>query len=435
MRTSTLINNGLKHYWRTNLAVILGVATAVAVLAGALLVGDSVRASLRDLALARLGQTDFVVTSSGFFREQLADDLQSHDQFVANFDGACPIIALEGVVTRDENNARAGGAQVYGVDERFWKFHGANAQTPGENDALISPSLAQELGAKPGDTIILRIEKHSDIPTESLHGRKDDLGRTIRLTVGEALPAASLGEFSLRPQQGAVRAIFVSLQKLQKNLEQEGKANAVLLAAKDANGASAQAILKDKFALADLGLRLRPLEQQQCVSLESDSAIISDALAEKARIAAASSNSYTRSFLTYLANTIRIGQREIPYSLVTAIEIAKAEDERSERMLWEDESPTPPILLNKWAGEDLGAKAGDEVELDYYLWQESGQLVTKTARFRLVAVVSADGFTDDRNFAPEYPGITEAESLADWDPPFPIDLSRVRQEDEDYWQA
>ncbi|MGH9940541.1 MAG: hypothetical protein ACREAM_30225, partial [Blastocatellia bacterium] len=100
MNAVTLVKHNLTHYWRTNLAVILGVATAVAILAGALLVGDSVRASLRDLALARLGKTDFAVTASGFFRERLADDLQSHDQFAANFNGACPIIALEAVVTR-----------------------------------------------------------------------------------------------------------------------------------------------------------------------------------------------------------------------------------------------------------------------------------------------------------------------------------------------
>ena len=32
---------------------------------------------------------------------------------------------------------------------------------------------------------------------------------------------------------------------------------------------------------------------------------------------------------------------------------------------------------------------------------------------------------------PSYPGITEAESLSDWDPPFPLDLSRVRPQDEE----
>ncbi len=33
----------------------------------------------------------------------------------------------------------------------------------------------------------------------------------------------------------------------------------------------------------------------------------------------------------------------------------------------------------------------------------------------------------------EYPGITEAKNLHDWDPPFPMDLSRIRPADEAYW--
>ena len=69
----SLVRRSLLYYWRTNLAVILGVATAVAVLSGALLVGDSVRASLRDLVLSRLGKTQAVVTSVQFFREQLGE--------------------------------------------------------------------------------------------------------------------------------------------------------------------------------------------------------------------------------------------------------------------------------------------------------------------------------------------------------------------------
>ena len=107
MNSSTLVRQNLKHFWRTNLAVILGVATAVAVLAGALLVGDSVRGSLRELALARLGNTDFVIAGQSFFREELAAELQTHDKFAASFKAACSLIALEGVVTRDDG-ARAG---------------------------------------------------------------------------------------------------------------------------------------------------------------------------------------------------------------------------------------------------------------------------------------------------------------------------------------
>jgi putative ABC transport system permease protein len=66
MRTASLVSRNLLYYWRTNLAVIAGVAAAVAVLAGALLVGDSVRASLRDLVLSRLGRTEYVISSTGF---------------------------------------------------------------------------------------------------------------------------------------------------------------------------------------------------------------------------------------------------------------------------------------------------------------------------------------------------------------------------------
>jgi ABC-type antimicrobial peptide transport system permease subunit len=433
MLASTLIKNSLKHYWRSNLAVVLGVATAVAVLAGALLVGDSVRGSLRDLALARLGKTDFVITATGFFREGLAGDLQSHDQFAASFDGACPLIALEGVVTRDANNARAGGVQVYGVDDRFWKFHGVDVQSPQDNDFLISQSLAQELGAVKGDTLILRIEKHSAIPTESLHGRKDQLGITLRFAVREALPLSSLGEFSLRPQQGAVRAIYAPLAKLQRNLEQDGKANAILLASRNDERQSSQLaaqILTDRFALADLGIRIRTYLQPPAVSLETDSAVINDVLDGKAQVAAEKANMRTASFLTYLANTIRIGRKEIPYSLVTAVEQGYAEGLRPD---WQDQ--IPPIMLNEWAAKDLNAKPGDDVTIEYYVWQEPGELLTKSAQFRVSSISPIRGFAADRNLAPEYPGITEAESLADWDPPFPIDLSRVRKLDEDYWDT
>ena len=53
MRTGQLLKRNLAYYWQTNLAVITGVAIAVAVLAGALLVGDSVRGSLRQKAQVR----------------------------------------------------------------------------------------------------------------------------------------------------------------------------------------------------------------------------------------------------------------------------------------------------------------------------------------------------------------------------------------------
>src|SRR5687767_14785347 len=117
MHPRHLVVRGLLYYWRTNLAVVAGVATAVAVLAGALLVGDSVRGSLRDLVLQRLGRADHAVISTGFFRELLAADLQSNPTFGAVFSDIAPLVIVQGFVTEQESGRRAGQVLVYGVDD------------------------------------------------------------------------------------------------------------------------------------------------------------------------------------------------------------------------------------------------------------------------------------------------------------------------------
>src|SRR5438876_7128388 len=116
MQMRSLVLRGLSYYWRTNAAVVLGVATAVAVLAGALLVGDSVRGSLRDLVLQRLGRTDRAVLSADFFREGLAGDLRADEAFGSSFADVAPVIVMQGLVSDEATGRRASRVLVYGVD-------------------------------------------------------------------------------------------------------------------------------------------------------------------------------------------------------------------------------------------------------------------------------------------------------------------------------
>jgi putative ABC transport system permease protein len=468
MTTATLLRRNLIYYWRTNAAVVCGVAIAVAVLAGALLVGDSVRASLRALVLQRLGRTAYVVSASNFFREDLVGEWRAHPSFAgASFEGACPLVVFEGVVIDEASGRRGGGVQVYGVDERFWQFQGLDAarHALGEREVALSAGLAAELGTQAGGEILLRVEKPSAIPVESLHGRKEDVGRTVRLTMREALAPADLGEFSLRPQQGAVRAVFVPLRRLQKDAEQEGRVNTILLSTKttgDArstdDAAQAQAvnrILRETFTLADLGIKVRTLDAPHALSLETESAVVSEALRVQAEGAAKEAGFGASAIFSYLANAISAGGREIPYSLVTAIDaesFAGLQREAgqlsaspvsaspvsaspvSASPVPEFESQGAAILLNDWAARDLGAKLGDAVSLEYYVWHDEGRLETRTAEFRLSGIVPMRGLAADRELTPEYPGISGTESLSDWDPPFPLDLARVRTQDENYWK-
>ena len=61
MTSARLVLQSVSFYRRTHLPVAIGVASAVAVLAGALLVGSSVRTSLVAIAASRLGRADFVI--------------------------------------------------------------------------------------------------------------------------------------------------------------------------------------------------------------------------------------------------------------------------------------------------------------------------------------------------------------------------------------
>src|SRR5437867_7757187 len=68
-----LVIRSLRFHWRGHLGVLLGAAVGSAALSGALVVGDSVRESLRELALQRLGNVHFAMeTGDREFRARLA---------------------------------------------------------------------------------------------------------------------------------------------------------------------------------------------------------------------------------------------------------------------------------------------------------------------------------------------------------------------------
>src|SRR5262245_8765380 len=435
-----LILRGLTYYWRTNLAVVFGVATAVAVLAGALLVGDSVRGSLRDLVVGRLGKTDYVVASTGFFREQLAADLQKEPEAGQTLSSVAPLIVANAVVSVQEAGRKAGQVRVYGVDDRFWRFHGVQEMAgPESRDAYVSPALASQLGAAAESVILVRVQRPTDIPLESLHGRRDKVGQTLRLTVRRVVPASLLGEFALDAQQGDVRAVFVPLSRLQQYLAVEGRVNAWLASATDA-GKDATTLIEQAIRrsaqLEDVGLNTKALTAgAPALSVGSDAGLLDEPRAAAVTKALGDTGLRAQPMFTYLANTMRVGDRQVPSSLVTA-------PHQSTRPT--DPNPPSPaasarqalndsdaIVLTDWAAKDLNARPGDSLTMEYYLY-EDGQIVTRTASFRVERIVPLSA--GDRDMAPTFPGISDSPTLESWDPPFPVDLRRVRPQDERFWE-
>jgi ABC-type antimicrobial peptide transport system permease subunit len=273
-RTRLLWRNLLFH-WRGNLAVCLGVAVGTAVLTGALLVGDSLRGSLRALTEQRLGWVDQAMVTGRFFRGELAAYLAADKAA----DGIAPAIMLQGTVSTSSDHQltrRAGRVTILGVDDRFWLdgqdplsyFTGhryGNDPRPGgdsefwqsaRNEVLLSQELANELGVRPGDPVTLHLQKASAVPRETILGRRDgsDLLAPVRATVKVVLASEHFGSrFSVAPSPMAPRNAFVPLRLLQEELGQKDLVNALFV-----RGASPNLLesFRRHMTLADWGLTL-----------------------------------------------------------------------------------------------------------------------------------------------------------------------------------
>src|SRR3954452_12004899 len=219
MHLRTLLRRNLRFHRRGNLAVLLGVAVGTAVLTGALLVGDSLRGSLRDLTLERLGPVDHALVAARFVRAGLAVELGPTVR---------PALLLQGAAGKLAPGAdaavpvkRAGRITVLGVDHRFWPA----GQVPVSQEfwdsadagAVLNAALADELGVKAGDPLLLYVQKASAVPRETLLGRREsgDVLDAVRVTVRAVLPDEGLALFSLTPTPAAPRNAFVPLGLLQ----------------------------------------------------------------------------------------------------------------------------------------------------------------------------------------------------------------------------
>ncbi|MCC7474543.1 MAG: ABC transporter permease [Pirellulales bacterium] len=443
----------LRQYRRIHVAVALGVAVATAVLTGALLVGDSLRGSLRDLTLQRLGHIDTIVLAGQPFREQLAAELAKSDGFRRSFTAAEPALILGGSLQAGSGAAahRATGITVVGCRPAFWSLGKGGPTRPlAEDEVALTASVARELGVDVGGNVLLRVPASTTIPADSTLGEKSDTIRGRSFRVAALLPATGLARFGIAPNQQLPRNVFASLGSIQRLLEVPGKANAMLIASEDAAGATSADARQELAAalrptLADFGLSLAGVGRPEgAFQISAEQLVLPDEVVRAAR--QAWGNQGLQPVATYLANTISTGQgnerRSIPYSTICGV------DSRPELGPLFDKHGQPTVLgddeiaLNRWAADDLGAKLGDEIAVTYYEPESThGRLREHDppVRFTLKAIVeleTAEGkptLAANPRLAPELPGVTDQKSIHDWELPFEL-VETIRPKDEEYWK-
>ncbi|MHC4369861.1 MAG: ABC transporter permease [Planctomycetota bacterium] len=423
MNLWSLVKKSLSFYWRTNLGVLLAVVVSTAVLTGALVVGDSVRHSLMMMVKARLGSTELALVSQNrFFTAALADDL-SADLNVT----VAPVLRLRGLIATADDTRLVNKIEVLGVDERFFEIGAAEDAEPFWTDwsrgVALNEPLAQRLGVAASDEVKLRIEKPGLMPREVPLTPDSDLSVLFRPTVKAIAAVPQFGRFGLQANQIAPLNVFVPLRWLQENMDRKGQANMLLAASENASltAEQADAAIKRRWKLADAGLDVRTLQSQEAHEIRSSRIFIDEVLSDAAGDGAIG-------ILTYFVNELRVGEKATPYSMVAAMTPSASGDSLIPIDMRDDE-----ILINQWLADDLEAEEGDSIELAYYVVGPMRKLLEKRSAFTIRKVLPLAGPAVDRELMPDFPGLADADNCRDWEPGIEIDLDKIREKDETYW--
>jgi putative ABC transport system permease protein len=410
-----LILQTLRHFWKQNLVLALGVALSTAVITGALMVGDSVSYSLERIVSLRLGKISHTLTAGDrFFTDSLAVRLGKEIK-----QPATSLLLLEGMVSSGGGQARLPRVQVLGIKDDFAAVcgsgQGLQSIPPGE--AFISQNLAAQLNLKKQDEFILRVKKLSLIPLNAPFVSDAALIQPASVRVAGILDEAAMGRFHLKNTQTAPYNVFLSQDYLNELMETRGKANHVLLAAgEELETEALEKAFSQVWNLADLNLNLRRNALQPSWEISSDRVFIEPGIQE----ALQQSPYQEEAILTYFVNGLSHQGRETPYSFVSSLPASAL--------------PSGEVIINQWLARDLGAAPGDTLRLDYYAIGPLRKLTERSSQFVVKAVVPLQDQWADTSLMPHLPGLSDAGNCRDWETGVPVDLEKIRTKDESYWQ-
>lgn len=413
MNWMKLVWRNLVYYRNSHVWLLLGTMLSAAIIVGALGVGDSLRHSLKKIALQRLGKVEYALSlPDRLIQNRLAQDIAQK--------GNIPVLyALQLEAFAKNGTLQAKGVNVWGIDPEFWGQNLGQAWDLGEEEGIINPKLALQLGLKEGDTFLLRIDRASLFPKESSFSARGQDSLPLRLKVQKI--QQDLGNFSLRIHQIDPYNVFVSYSWLAKKMQISGYAN-VFLAGKE-RGISCDAmnnLLEKCFQIQDIGIRLEQNPEKSHWYLKTPRVFLDIPLAQ----AALKADPQAQGILTYFVNSIQKGEKNTPYSFLCApgepiVPSSTKDDE---------------ILVNEWLAEDLGILPGDSIEVSYFIPGNRRKMEQSKALFRVRQILPMDERTHAPYLMPDFPGLATSENCKDWKSGISIDFSKIRNKDEEYWK-
>ncbi len=432
-----LIARNLAWHWRGNLAVLLGVAVGSAVLTGALLVGDSLRGSLRERAERQLGSIDHAALFQKPIRAAVADGLPGK---------TAPVLMLNGSIQAgtDDTGTFLGRVSVLGVDDRFkpegsegvnWKA----TRFKGDPPVVLAHGVAERLKVKVGDRIRLAVPRFSDIPRSSSLAKRGvaDATASQPLTVAAVLPPDAPGnDFNLAPTPTAPLNVFVPIGVLSNLVRDESdRSDEPIANALFSTGSTLEELnagLRKQLRPADYGLRLRtPSRHERYLSVESEQLVLPPAMAEATEKAASELKLRAEPTVVYVADTLRHEKREIPYPVIAGLNPVAEKPLGPFLPKGVAELQDNDVVLVEWVENPLGKlPPGSKLTLTYFNPDVEGEGKLETAELTLRGTIPLTGVANDRDLTPEIRGVTDERpgaGLFSWDRPPMLPKEKIKE--------
>ncbi len=416
MNNFKFILRSLKYFKTQHIGVLLAIIISTAVLTGALIIGDSVKGSLKNLVELRLGNIENVLLTGDRF---ITDELSSK---IANELGikTASMIMLDAISVAPESQTRINKVQLIGIDHDFWNLSNITMPDIKGNQVVISSNLSQRLDLQVDDEFLLRVKNADVVPLNAPFTDDKEQTIAIRVKVIKIANNEELGRFSLRNDQKAPYNVFINRSYLSKKLDIPGLSN-VLITNNEANISidKLNQVLKSNFSIEDAGLQIKNLDKSPYTDISSSRIFIDNNIPKIFK----DRSIPHQNILTYFVNSFKTKEKDTPYSFISAVPSGYLDIDIKENS----------TIVNSWLAEDLDLKIGDSLNLNYFIVGPLRTLEERIHSFIVQDIISVVELENNRTLMPDFPGLSDAESCGDWDAGIPIDMKSIRDKDEEYW--
>jgi putative ABC transport system permease protein len=413
MNLSKLIIRSFFHYLRANLTAAGGLAVAIAVITGALIIGDSLSHSLEKAVNMRLGNITHTITAGDrLFTMELGERFSKKTE-----NPVSRALIAEGMAVAEGGQERLNKVQVTGVDEFFSSVLGAGSyyDSIGPGEVIISKNMADRLNLVPGDFFQLRMKRAGVIPANTPLVSDADQTVSRRVMVAAIAEEENYGRFNLLSSQTAPYNVFTDIRWLNQVMGISEMANIIIVSGNEDDSRMLSGHLSAAWSLEDANLLLDFLPDQGRMEISSERVFIENNISDPlGRLFPGSIR-----FLSYFVNSIEKDDKSTPYSFIAA-------DSRKDLKPGE-------TIINRWLADDLSASVGDSILIRYWETGPRRELTEKEARMVITGIEEMSESAGDSILIPHLPGLSDADNCRDWDAGVPVEFSRIRGKDEDYW--